>query len=143
MATRHATAQWNGGLKGGNGEMAVGSGAFETPFTYRSRFETGPETNPEELVGAALAGCYSMQLSAMLETGGDTPESVRTQAAVTLRADDSGPHIARIELTTRARVPGVDAGTFESTAAAAKQACLIHRALAGVGEITVDAQLET
>jgi osmotically inducible protein OsmC len=142
MATRNATAQWNGGLKGGNGQMAAGSGAFDTPFTFRSRFETGPETNPEELIGAALAGCYSMQLSAMLEKDGATPESVRTEAEVTLRADDSGPHISRIDLATRARVPGIDDGAFQQTVAAAKEACLIHRALAGVGEITVQAQLE-
>ncbi len=144
MATRNATAQWNGGLKDGNGQMAGGSGAFETPFTFESRFvaEDARGTNPEELIGAALAGCYSMQLSAMLEKDGSTPESVRTEAEVTLRADDSGPHISRIDLATRARVPGIDDGAFQQTVAAAKEACLIHRALAGVGEITVQAQLE-
>lgn len=143
MATRNATAQWNGGLKDGNGEMALGTGTFEAPFTYRSRFEEGPETNPEELIGAALAGCYSMQLSSMLEKDGAQPESVRTEARVSLRAGDEGPYIERIDLTTRARVPGIDAATLEETAAAAKQGCLVQRALAGVGEITVDATLES
>jgi osmotically inducible protein OsmC len=141
MATRNATAQWNGGLKDGNGTMAGGSGAFDAPFTYRSRFEEGAETNPEELIGAALAGCYSMQLSAMLEADGHAPESVRTEAKVTLRAGDAGPHIARIDLVSRGRVD-LDAAAFEQTAAAAKDACLVHNALAGVGEITLDAALD-
>lgn len=143
MATRRANAQWNGGLKGGNGNMAVGSGAFETPFTYESRFEGDtPESNPEELIGAALAGCYSMQLSAMLEADGNTPESVRTEAKVQLRAADEGPYIASIALTSRCRAPGLDSGTFDRTAAAAKEGCLIHRALGAVPEITLDAALE-
>ncbi len=142
MATRNATAQWNGGLKDGNGEMAVGSGAFDTPFNYRSRFESAPETNPEELIGAAHAGCFSMALSAALERDGTPVESVRTEAKVTLRTDEGGPRIAKIELSTRGRVPGIDAATFERAAAAAKDDCLVSKALAGVGEIVVDAKLE-
>jgi lipoyl-dependent peroxiredoxin len=143
MATRKASAQWNGGLKGGNGTMALGSGVWEGPFTYRSRFEgDGSATNPEELIGAAHAGCYSMQLSAMLEANGTPAESVRTDASVELRAGDEGPRIASITLATTGRVPGIDAATFEQTAQEAKQACLVTRALAGVADVTVTPTFE-
>ena len=143
MATRKASAQWNGGLKGGNGTMALGSGVWEGPFTFRSRFE-GDEsaTNPEELIGAAHAGCYSMQLSAMLEAAGTPAESVRTNAGVELRMGDEGPRIDSIALTTRGRVPNLDDAAFKQAAEVAKSGCIVSRALAGVNEITVDAALE-
>ena len=139
MATRKASAQWNGGLKGGNGSMALGSGVWEGPFTFRSRFEgDGSATNPEELIGAAHAGCYSMQLSAILEAAGTPAESVRTEASVELRAGDEGARIASITLRTTGRVPGIDAAKFEQAAQEAKMACLVTRALAGVENITIE-----
>ena len=144
MATRKATAQWSGGLKGGSGSMALGSGVWEGPFSFKSRFEDDEPTatNPEELIGAAHAGCYSMQLSAMLELAGTPAELVRTNATVELRADDPGPRIASIHLSTTGRVPGIDAATFERTAQEAKQGCLVTRALGAVPEITVEATFE-
>jgi lipoyl-dependent peroxiredoxin len=143
MATRTATATWDGNLQEGSGTMGLGSGAFKGPFSFKSRFEDGTGTNPEELIGAALAGCYSMQLSATLSEAGATPQSVRTEASVHLRQQDGMPTITRIELTTIASVSGVDDAAFQDTAKAAKEACLVSRALAGVGEITLEATLES
>jgi osmotically inducible protein OsmC len=142
MATRNASAQWNGTLREGNGNMAVGSGAFEGPFTFRSRFEGDSGTNPEELIGAAIAGCYSMQLGAMLGEAGNPADSVKTEAKVHLRQQDGLPTITQIELVTRVRASGLDDAALQETASAAEQACLVARALGGVGEITVDAKLE-
>ncbi|MGH2948469.1 MAG: OsmC family peroxiredoxin [Solirubrobacteraceae bacterium] len=141
MATRTATAQWNGTLKEGNGTMAGGSGGFEMPFTYKSRFE-GEGANPEELIGAALAGCFSMQVSTDLAEAGTPVESVRTEARVQLRMGDEGPYIASIALTARGRVPGLDDAAFKAAAETAKSGCIVSRALAAVGDITVDAALE-
>jgi lipoyl-dependent peroxiredoxin len=141
MATRTATAQWNGTLKEGNGTMAGGSGGFEMPFTFKSRFE-GEGANPEELIGAALAGCFSMQVSASLAEAGTPVDSVRTEAKVQLRAGDEGPRIDSIALTTRGKVPDLDDAAFKQAAEEAKNGCIISRALAGVNEITVDAALE-
>ena len=138
MSIRNATATWNGGLKSGDGRMALGSGAWEGPFSFSTRFEEEPGTNPEELIGAALAGCYSMQLGAMLEAGGQAAESVQTTAAVHLHA---GPEIPRIDLTTVVRGAGLDDETVQKTAQEAKQACLIHNVLAGVDEITLSVEL--
>ena len=140
---RTATAEWRGTLKEGDGTMALGSGAWEGPYTYKSRFEEGPGSNPEELIGAAEAGCFTMQLSANLEAAGHTPESVRTEARVQIRNVDGAPTITQIALTTTARVPGVDEETFQKAAADAKENCIISRTLAGVGEITLDAKLES
>jgi osmotically inducible protein OsmC len=143
MATRNASAEWRGTLQEGDGRMALGSGAFDGPFSFRTRFEEEPGTNPEELIGAALAGCYSMQIGAMLANAGHLADSVRTDARVHLRQQEGLPTITQIDLVTRARVPGIDDAAFQQTAQEAKQACLVHRALAGVGEITLDAQLES
>jgi osmotically inducible protein OsmC len=137
-----ATAEWKGDLKGGEGTMALGSGAWELPYTYLSRFEDGPGSNPEELIGAAQAGCFTMQLSAWLADAGYVPESVRTEARVSIRQIDGKPTIASIALTTRARVPGVDDATFQRIATDAKEGCIVSRALGAVGEIALDAQLE-
>jgi lipoyl-dependent peroxiredoxin len=142
MATRNASAEWHGTLREGDGKMALGSGAFEGPFTFKTRFEGEAGTNPEELIGAALAGCYSMQIAAMLEQGGNIADSVSTEARVHLRQQDGLPTITQIDLVSRARVPGIGDAAFQQTAQEAKQACLVHRALGGVGEITLDAQLE-
>jgi lipoyl-dependent peroxiredoxin len=143
MATRNASATWRGNLEEGDGRMALGSGAWEGPFTFKSRFEDGPGTNPEELIGAAEAGCFTMQLSASLAEAGHVPDSVETQARVHLRQVDGQPTISQIDLVTRARVPGVDEETFQQTATAAKEGCIISRALGGVGDITLDARLES
>jgi osmotically inducible protein OsmC len=143
MATRNASAEWRGNLKEGDGRMALGSGAWEGPFTFKSRFEEGQGTNPEELIGAAEAGCFTMQLAATLSEAGHVPESVQTEARVQIRNLDGKPTISQIDLITRARVPGLDDATFQETAKATKEVCIISRALAGVGNITVDATLES
>ena len=143
MAKRSATAVWNGGLTGGNGTMEFGSGAFSGQYSFKSRFEEGDGTNPEELIAAAQAGCFSMQLSAGLENGGHTADSVETTADVHLTPKDGGGfEISRIDLHTRGRVSGIDQDEFARFAAEAKEACLVSAALAGVPEITVDATLE-
>ena len=129
MAVRSAQATWNGTLKEGNGTMKVGSGFFEGPFTFASRFEEGKGTNPEELIGAAHAGCYSMFLSALLTNAGFKPNRINTTATVYLGA---GPTITKIELNTEADVPGLDEATFAEKAAAAKQGCPVSKALASV-----------
>jgi lipoyl-dependent peroxiredoxin len=143
MATRNASATWKGNLKEGEGTMALGSGVWEGPFSFKTRFEEGQGTNPEELIGAALAGCFTMQVSHMLSEAGHVPDSVETQAKVQIRNVDGNPTIAQIDLVTTARVPGLDDGTFQETAKAAKDGCIISRALAGVSNITLDATLES
>ena len=137
MPIRTSSAEWKGTLKGGSGAMRLGSGAFEGPYTFASRFEAGPGTNPEELIGAAHAGCFSMFLAALLTEAGFPPKSIRTKAAVHLEA---GPTIARIELATEASVPGIDAPSFQRHAEAAKMNCPVSKALAGP-EITLSAKL--
>jgi len=127
MAVRSSTAEWKGTLKEGAGVMRLGSGAYEGPYTFASRFESGPGTNPEELIGAAHAGCFSMFLSALLSNKGFVP-AIRTTATVYLEA---GPTIARIELDTEAQVPGIDEATFQQLAEDAKAKCPVSKALAG------------
>ena len=138
MATRTATAQWTGTLKEGKGTMNYG--AFEGPYTYASRFESGEGTNPEELVGAAHAGCYSMFLSALLSKEGLTPDTIRTTATVELGTDD-GPKITSINLDCEAKVPGIDDSKFQELAAAAKAKCPISRLYAGT-DIRLEARLK-
>jgi lipoyl-dependent peroxiredoxin len=140
MAIRTASAKWSGDLKGGDGTMALGSGAFEGQYSFRSRFEEGTGTNPEELIGAAHAGCFTMALSHILAEGGNPPDSVETSAKVHFGPTDAGPTIQRIELTTRGSVPGLDEAGFQEAAEAAKAGCAVSRALAGV-EIELDAAL--
>ena len=140
---RTANAEWRGTLKEGEGTMALGSGAWEGPFTFKSRFEEGAGSNPEELIGAAEAGCFTMQLSHDLSEAGHVPELVHTDARVSIRNIDGAPTIAKIALTTRARVPVIDAETLQSTAEETLKACIISRALGGVGEITVETTLES
>ncbi len=129
MAVRKASAVWKGTLREGAGTMKLGSGAYEGPFTYASRFEEGPGTNPEELIGAAHAGCFSMFLSALLSKAGFTPTSIETTATVTLGA---GPAITDIELNTQAAVPGLDEARLQEFANEAKAGCPVSKALAGV-----------
>lgn len=138
MPARKSEATWQGNLKDGSGTMKLGSGRYEGPFTYASRFESGKGTNPEELVGAAHAGCYSMFLSALLSGDGYVPDRVHTTATVHLGA---GPTINKIELHVEAVVPGVDAAAFADYAVRAKEGCPVSKALAAVEEITLDAKL--
>lgn len=140
MPARTATARWEGGLKDGKGSMRLGGGAFEGQYSFSSRFEDGVGTNPEELIGAAHAGCFSMALSAGLEKAGYTPNSVETTANVHLTPAEGGFRISRIDLRTTAEVPGIDAAAFAEQAEAAKQNCPVSKALAGV-DIALDASL--
>jgi lipoyl-dependent peroxiredoxin len=140
---RTATAEWKGTLKEGAGTMSVGSGTFTGSYTFKSRFEDGEGTNPEELIGAAHAGCFTMALSNALGEAGFPVDSVNTEAKVSIRNIDGLPTIASIALTTVGRVPGVDEAKFLELADQAKDQCLVSRALAGVGDITVDAKLES
>lgn len=142
MAVRDASAEWTGSLKEGAGKMRLGSGAFEGPFSFVSRFETGPGTNPEELIGAAHAGCFSMALAAALGRAGHTPKSIKTTAKVHLGTSDAGPTITRIDLDVVGEVPGIDATTFQQHAEGAKQGCVVSRALAGVPTMTLNATLK-
>ncbi len=140
MATRKASAVWNGGLQDGRGSMRLGSGAFEGRYSFASRFEEGTGTNPEELIGAAHAGCFSMALAAGLGRAGFAPESVATEAKVHLVKLEAGFTISRIELQCVAKVPGIDAAAFAEQAEGAKKNCPVSRALGGV-EIVLDARL--
>ena len=137
MAVRSSSAEWKGNLKGGAGSMKLGSGAYEGPFTFASRFESGKGTNPEELIGAAHAGCFSMFLSALLSDAGFPPTRIRTSAVVHL---DEGPTISLIELTTEAEVPNLTDAAFQKHAEAAKAGCPVSKALAGP-KITLTARL--
>jgi osmotically inducible protein OsmC len=119
MAVHGASAEWQGSLKEGAGKMRLGSGAFEGPYTFVSRFETGPGTNPEELIGAAHAGCFSMALTAALGRAGHTPTSIRTNAKVHLGAGEAGPTITQIDLEVEGDVPGIDQAAFQQFAEAA------------------------
>ena len=141
MPTRNAEAVWEGDLKGGKGTMKLGSGAYQGAYSFQSRFESGSGTNPEELIAAAHAGCFSMALSAGLERAGHAPNSVETTASVHLSPKDGGGfRISRIDLKTTADVPGIDADGFQQAAQAAKEGCPVSQALAAV-EITLDASL--
>ena len=135
---------WEGTLKSGQGSMKLGSGAFEGAYSFQSRFGEGDNgTNPEELLAAAHAGCFSMALSLILGQGGNDPESIQTQAKVTLRNLDGVPTITKVALSTRARVPGIDEAAFQEAATAAKESCVVSRALGAIDEITVEASLES
>jgi lipoyl-dependent peroxiredoxin len=140
MPVRTSTARWNGTLTEGNGTMAFGSGAFEGQYSFSSRFEEGTGTNPEELIGAAHAGCFSMAFSGGLVRAGFTPDYIETTAKVHVDKDEGGFTITRSELSTRGSVPDIDEATFQKEAEAAKAGCPVSRALAGV-EISLDAQL--
>ncbi|MEV6927486.1 OsmC family protein [Dactylosporangium sp. NPDC051485] len=140
MPTRVSSARWEGDLRSGSGTVATGSGTFQGNYSFPSRFESGEGTNPEELVAAAHAACYSMALSNGLAKAGHTPTSVETSAAVQFGPVEGGFAITRIDLTTRGDVPGLDAAEFEKFAQEAKAGCPISKALAAV-EITLDAQL--
>jgi lipoyl-dependent peroxiredoxin len=138
---RTASAVWNGSLKEGKGTITTQSGVLsEAPYSFVTRFENGKGTNPEELIAAAHAGCFTMALSAQLGTMNFTPQSLRTSAKLTLEKLDAGWTISKIHLDVSARVPGISASAFESAAASAKANCPVSRLLKA--EITMDAHLE-
>ncbi len=137
MTTCTSSAEWKGTLKEGAGTMKLASGAYEGPYTFASRFESGPGTNPEELIGAAHAGCFSMFLSALLSKEGFTPTRIATTATVHLT---EGPTISLIELNCEAEVPGLSEDVFQEKAAAAKAGCPVSKVLAGA-EIKLTAKL--
>jgi osmotically inducible protein OsmC len=141
MPRRRASARWEGSLTEGKGTMRMASGAYEGPYSFQSRFEEGEGTNPEELIAAAHAGCFSMALAAELGNAGHTPDSVETEATVHLDEVDDGFAIKRIDLQTRVSAPGVDDSTFQQAAEAAKKGCPVSLALAAVDSIDLDAEL--
>jgi osmotically inducible protein OsmC len=138
---RKATAIWNGDLKAGHGNITTQSTTLkDTQYSFKSRFEEGVGTNPEELIAAAHAGCFSMAFANMLAEGGHVAESVETTAVVTLEMLEGGPTVTKIHLTNKSSVPGIDKALFDDTAAKAKAGCPISRLLAAA-EITLDATL--
>lgn len=132
MAERKGTAEWNGSLKEGAGKIALGSGLFEGAFSFARRMEDEPGTNPEELLGASLAGCYAMALNATLEKEGKPARSVKAEANVFLGKDEGGFKINRIDLEAKAEVPGIDDSAFQTIAENVKKGCPISKALAAV-----------
>jgi lipoyl-dependent peroxiredoxin len=141
MPKRSASAVWNGSLTEGNGTMRMASGAYEGPYSFQSRFEEGDGTNPEELIAAAHAGCFSMALSAELGKAGHDVESVDTEATLHLDKEGDGFAIKRIELRTEVSAPGVDEDAFQEAANAAKSGCPVSQALAAVESIELAAEL--
>ena len=140
MPKRKADARWDGSLQEGHGTMRMATGSYEGPYSFQSRFEEGDGTNPEELIAAAHAGCFSMALSGELGGAGHDPQSVETTATVHIEKADPGFKITRIELDTRARVPGIDEEEFQRKVEAAKVGCPVSQALAATA-ITVSAWL--
>lgn len=141
MTIREAFAEWQGTLKEGGGRLRLGSGVFEGAYSFPSRFENGPGTNPEELIAAAHAGCFSMALTFILGQNGHDARNIRTVAKVHLGATAAGPTITRIELETQADIPGLEPAEFQRMAETAKTTCLVSRALAGVTTIALKAEL--
>jgi lipoyl-dependent peroxiredoxin len=137
---RKASASWTGDLREGKGTVRLGSGVFEGPFSFKTRFEDAPGTNPEELLGAAHAGCFTMALSAQLAKGGHAPRRVDTEAVVHLDKVGQGSVITRIDLVTRGDVPGVSEAEFKRLAEETKVTCIVSKALASV-PMTVQASL--
>ena len=142
MPTRSGSAVWKGDLQGGEGNLAVGEGVFEGAYSFKSRFEDGEGTNPEELIAAAHAACFAMAFSNTLAGEGHTPESVEAHARVVLKEVDGAPTIARIELTAEGSVPGIDEDEYQRLAEQAKKDCPVSRALSGVHEIRLEATLK-
>jgi osmotically inducible protein OsmC len=136
MAIRTSEAEWQGDLKGGHGTMKLGSGAFEGQYSFSSRMEEGAGTNPEELIAAAHAGCFSMALSFALSQAGHPPSKIHTTAKVHFGPADGGFAISRIDLQTEGSVPGIDAAAFQKAAEGAKENCPVSKALKAV-EITL------
>ena len=136
---RKAHARWSGDLKSGKGHVKVASGGLNGPYGFTSRFESGTDTNPEELLGAAHAGCFTMAVSAALGEAGITAERLETTAAVTLERADGGFSIPAVALRLEARIPGIDDANFQEIAGKAKASCPLSKVLRA--EITLDAKL--
>jgi lipoyl-dependent peroxiredoxin len=131
MPVRNAEAEWKGNLMEGSGHMKMASGSYDGPFTFKSRMESGPGTNPEELIAAAHAGCFSMAFSATLAKAGFAPKRVHTKAAVRFEKVGDGFAITQIDLSTEGEVPGIDNAKFQELAQGAKAGCPVSKALAG------------
>lgn len=142
MTTNTATAKWTGDLKSGSGEFETGQKAFKGAFSFKSRFEGEAGTNPEELIAAAHASCFSMAFSNELDKAGFKPVSVHTTATATLGKDDTGPAVTEIVLSVEGDVPGITDAKFQEIGEAAKKGCPISKALAGVKTITLQATLK-
>ena len=140
MPVRTATAVWEGDLATGKGIVELGSGSYRGAYSFASRFESGTGTNPEELIGAAHAGCFSMALSGMLGKAGFTPKSIRTEAKVHIDKVGEGFKITRVDLRLQAQIPGIDEAKFLEHAEAAKKGCPVSQALAAT-EIVLEATL--
>ena len=140
--TSVASAVWTGTLKEGNGGFSAGSGAFSGPYTFATRFEGKPGTNPEELLAAAHAACYSMALSGALVRAGSTPEKIETTAHCTMDTVDGKPTVAVMKLVVKATVPGMEDAAFQDAANGAKDGCPVSRALSGIPTIELEATLE-
>ena len=143
MATRSATAEWKGDLPNGAGTFSAESGEVGGDYSFESRFGQGGASNPEELIAAAHASCFSMALSLILSEGGNEPESINTEAKVDIDREGEGFAFKKIALSTVGRVPGIDDAGFQQAAAAAKDNCPVSKALAAVPEISLDARLES
>ena len=141
MTARNGSAAWHGDLESGSGAIVVGDGFFEGAYSYQSRVGDEEGTNPEQLVAAALAGCFTMGVTALLSAAGHAPESPHTNARVRFRNIDGAPTLTRIDLETEGHVPGVDQQQFQGYADQAKATCPVSRALAGIPEIVLTAEL--
>ena len=140
MKTRKATAQWQGSLKEGKGSLKTETGILDAPYNFRSRFQEGSQTNPEELIGAAHAGCFSMAFSLELSEAGHVPDEINTTAEVTFDEVEGDFEITKIVLNTSAKVPGIDKDKFHKIAQAAKGGCPVSKALKNV-DIELNAEL--
>ena len=141
MPVRTSEAEWRGDLRAGQGTMKLGSGAYEGSYSFSTRFENAPGSNPEELIAAAHAGCFSMAFAGGLTRAGFTPTRIHTTAKVHIDQGEGGFSITRIELETEGEVPGIDNAKFQEQAEAAKKGCPVSKALAAVPDITLNAKL--
>ena len=141
MPTSKSSAVWDGKLKEGKGKYTAGSGAFQGPYTFKTRFEGAPGTNPEELLAAAEAACFSMALSAACEKAGHPSTTIETGAACTIEVVERGPKITRMELTVKGKVPGIDQAGFTKLAEETLKGCPVSNALAGIPSFSVSASL--
>lgn len=141
MPTSRSNAVWEGKLKDGKGKFTAGSGAFQGPYTFKTRFEGAAGTNPEELLAAAEAACFSMALSGACEKAGHPATSLETSAACTIEMVDRGPMITKMELTVKGKVPGLDQAAFSSLANETLKGCPVSKALAGIPSFSVNATL--
>jgi len=142
MTNRTATAEWQGNVGEGLGTITVGDDVFKGPYSYDSRFGEGGGTNPEQLLAAAHAGCFTMALSNVLSNAGHVPTSLHSEARIQLRNINNVPSLARIDLSTHGSVPGIDEAQFQAYAVEAKENCPVSRALAGIPEIVMTAKLD-